>query len=111
MGFFSRIKNGWNLGTMSLQTISENPKLLAFPLISGAALIAACLTFFGGFVLLFGVEFDQWLDQAFGEYLGFIILFVFYLISSFIIVFFNVGLVHCTRKVFEGKEVEFRDGI
>jgi hypothetical protein len=111
MGFFSRIKNGWNLGLTSLQTISENPKLLAFPFISGIALIAACLTFFGGFVLLFGVEYDQWAEQAFGEYLGYVVLFIFYLLCYFIIVFFNVGLVHCARRVFDGEEVGFRDGI
>jgi len=111
MGFFSRIKNGWNLGLTSLQTISENPKLLAFPFISGIALIAACLTFFGGFVLLFGVEYDQWAEQAFGEYLGYVVLFIFYLLCYFIIVFFNVGLVHCARRVFDGEEVRFRDGI
>ncbi|MDB4728375.1 DUF6159 family protein, partial [Saprospiraceae bacterium] len=91
--------------------ISENPKLLAFPFISGIALIAACLTFFGGFVLLFGVEYDQWAEQAFGEYLGYVVLFIFYLLCYFIIVFFNVGLVHCARRVFDGEEVGFRDGI
>lgn len=111
MGFFSRIKNGWNLGLTSLQTITENPKLLAFPFISGIALVTACLTFFGGFVLIFGVEFDQWMQEAFGEYLGYIALFIFYLICYFIIVFFNVGLVYCARKVFEDEEVTFRDGI
>ncbi|MCR9286032.1 MAG: DUF6159 family protein [Bacteroidetes bacterium] len=111
MGFFSRIKNGWNLGLTSLQTISENPKLLAFPFISGIALVAACITFFGGFVLLFGVEYDQWAEQAFGEYMGYVVLFIFYLLCYFIIVFFNVGLVHCARRVFDGEEVGFRDGI
>lgn len=111
MGFFSRLSNGWNLGMTALKTISENPKLLTFPLVSGFALIMACITFFGGSALVFGVDFDQWANHAFGEYLGYVVIFAFYLICYFIIVFFNVGLVYCARRVFEGEEVEFREGL
>ncbi len=111
MSLSSRLGNGWNLGMTSLRTIKENPKLLAFPLLSGAALVAVCLTFLGGFAFFFGFDFDQWVDQAFGEYLGYAVLFGFYLVCYFVIVFFNVGLVFCAKRIFEGEEVRFREGL
>ena len=112
MGFFSRLSNGWNLGMTSLKTISENPKLLAFPFISGFTLVLVFASFFGGFAAIFGKEAELWLEQLNNnEYVGIILLFAFYLVSYFIIVFFNVGLVYCARKVFEGEEVSYRDGI
>lgn len=113
MAFFERISNGWNLGMTSLETVKDNPALLFFPVFSSLSLIAICISFFGGFALLFGLgmDFDEWLNSSLGETAGMVALFIFYLINYFVIVFFNVGLVHCAKAVFEGKEVSWRDGL
>ncbi len=38
-------------------------------------------------------------------------LFFFYLVNYFIIVFFNMALIHCTRAYFRGEEVNLRQGL
>lgn len=113
MRFFDRMSNGWNLGMTSLKTIWENKNLLVFPVLSGVALIMVCLSFFGGAFAIFGSDLEAFLDRISGsnEIVLYGILFVFYLISYFIIVFFNVALVHCARLVFEGKQPTIKDGL
>ncbi|MCB0631758.1 MAG: DUF6159 family protein [Saprospiraceae bacterium] len=113
MSFFDRMSNGWSLGMTSLKTIWENKNLLVFPVMSGLALIFICLSFFGGTFALYGQDLEAFLNR-WSEHNNVVlygILFVFYLINYFIIVFFNVGLVHCARLYFEGKEASIKDGI
>jgi hypothetical protein len=113
MRFFDRMSNGWTLGMTSLKTIWENKSLLVFPLMSSIALIVVTLSFFGGAFAIFGKDLNLFLDELAGgsEILLYGILFIFYLVNYFIIVFFNVGLVHCARLIFEGKEATIKDGL
>lgn len=113
MKFFDRMSNGWTLGMTSLKTIWENKNLLVFPLMSGLALVFICLSFFGGAFAVFGPDLDIFLDRISGssDIVLYSLLFGFYLINYFIIVFFNVGLVHCARLIFEGKEPTIKDGL
>lgn len=113
MKFFDRMSNGWALGMTSVKTIWENKNLLVFPVLSSLALIFICLSFFGGAFALLGADFDAFLDRLVGssEIALYGILFAFYLINYFIIVFFNVALVHCARLIFEGKEATIREGL
>ena len=39
------------------------------------------------------------------------VLFAFYLVCYFVIVFFNVGLVYCAKRIFQGEEVSFKEGL
>ena len=112
MKFFDRLRNGWKIGMTSLTIIKENQSLLLFPILSSATLILVVLSFAGGFFALFGVDIDGWIpDGELGGVLMYVPLFIFYLIAYFIMVFFNVGLVHCARLIFEGKHPTVRDGI
>ena len=119
MRFFDRLSAGWNLGITSLQTIRNNPQLMLFPVVSSAALIAVVLSFvlgiagiFIGYETIFG---DGHMSSAAmegggGEWLGYILTFLFYLVSYFLIIFFNVGLVYCVKRIFEGEETSFKEG-
>jgi hypothetical protein len=113
MSFFDRLGNGWSLGMTSLRIIRDNANLLIFPVMSTLALIFVALTFFGGFYAVFGLEFEAALDQLAGgrEWLIYVFLFVYYLVNFFVIVFFNVGLVHCARLIFEGRTPTVSDGL
>lgn len=95
----------------SLKTIQQHPRLLIFPALSSAALIMVCLTFFGGMAAAWGLNFDEWADRGIGKAAGYVFLFGFYLVSYFVIVFFNVGLVYSARQVFNGEEVSLGDAI
>ncbi|PHN06569.1 DUF6159 family protein [Flavilitoribacter nigricans] len=113
MSFFDRMSNGWALGMTSLKTIWENKKLLVFPALSGIALVAVCLSFFGGAFAIFGRDFEAFFNrlEETNEILLYAILFAFYLVSYFIIVFFNVALVHCARLIFAGQEATIKEGL
>jgi len=39
-----------------------------------------------------------------------VIIFAFYVISYFLIIFFNVGLVYCVKRIFEGTPTSFKEG-
>lgn len=119
MRFFDRLSAGWNLGITSLQTIRNNPQLMLFPVVSSLTLIAVVLSFvlgiagvFIGFETIFG---DGHISSASlegdgAEWLGYALTFIFYVISYFLIIFFNVGLVYCVKRIFEGEETSFKDG-
>jgi len=97
---------------MSLMTIREHPSLMLFPVVSGFSLLALTLSFFGGGYYLFGTDVSAALENTEGnEALFYMALFFFYFINYFIIVFFNVGLVHCARMIFEGKPTSFGEGL
>ncbi|MCB0579753.1 MAG: hypothetical protein KDD10_10650 [Phaeodactylibacter sp.] len=113
MSFFDRLSNGWKLGMASFGVIRENPSLMLFPVLSGASLLFICLTFFGGIAAMFGFQLDAFFSrfETGGEWLAYAALFIFYLVNFTVIVFFNVGLVHCTRLIMDGREAKVGDGI
>lgn len=97
----------------SFGIIRENPSLMLFPVLSGTSLLFISLTFLGGIAAFFGFELDAFFVrfETGGEWLAYIGLFIFYLINFTVVVFFNVGLIHCTRLFMEGKEAKVGDGI
>lgn len=115
MGLFDRLSKGWTLGKTSLQTIQENPSLMLFPVISMTSLILITISFFTSGYFLFGEDIaagniDETLTNNIDVIL-YIAMFLFYLINYFIIVFFNVGLVHYAKMILEGKETSVSEGI
>jgi hypothetical protein len=73
MGFFDRLKNGWELAKVSLRTINENRELLLFPVFSTISLILILATFFGGTYFLIGDSIEGILDNEngfLGEFSG-----------------------------------------
>ena len=109
MGVFSRISNGWKMGTASLKIINKNKQLILFPIISSVFLFAVLASFAGIGYASYGMEYMEFFEQ--GSTTDYLITFVVYLISYFVIVFFNIGLVHCARIYFQGGEPKFSDGI
>lgn len=109
MGFFSRLSNGWRMGMLSLNVIKKNKQLVLFPIISGAFLLLVIGSFAGLAFANWGLEVDQMVEEA--TVTEYAITFIFYLLSYFVIVFFNVGLVHCTRMYLMGESPTVGDGI
>ncbi len=116
MKLFDRLGNGWTLGIKSLEIIANHPKLLLFPVLSGIALMLILLSFATAFFGMAG--FDPALIEGvferieeMGQSVSIMIGFIFYLITYFVVVFFNVGLVHNARLIFSGEEPSIREGI
>ncbi len=121
MRFFDRLSAGWNLGMTSLKTIRNNPELMLFPIVSSVVLIAVVLSFvlsavgmLMGFNAIFGDGSFSYangaVEHGLGEWLIYVIIFAFYVISYFLIIFFNVGLVYCSKRIFEGEQTSFKEG-
>ena len=109
MGFFDRLSNGWKLSMSSFSVIKKNKQLLIFPALSGAALLVLLGSFIGILYSMNGNNFDRVVDErSTTEYIG---LFVFYLINYFIVIFFNMALIHCARIYFEGGKPTITDGL
>ncbi len=111
MGFFDRLKNGWNLAKISFRTINDNRVLLLFPVFSTTSLLLILATFFGGTFFFLGDSIDSILNNDnVSDLFAYAMIFIYYLINFFIVVFFNAALIHCAMKYFEGETPSFRDG-
>ncbi len=109
MGFFERMSNGWKISMSSFSVLRKNKQLILFPILSGISLIILTLSYV---VILFapnGWDFNKTYDES--SFVHYLMLFVFYLINYFVIVFFNMALIHCARIYFEGGKPSLNDGL
>jgi hypothetical protein len=99
-----KISRGWALTKLSFKVIGKDKEILLFPIISGIALVLMAASFFGVYFFAFGLEnMNVYLLAAFFV--------VFYFVSAFVIVFFNVALVSCAMLRLEGGDPTFSYGI
>jgi hypothetical protein len=109
MRFFDRLSNGWKLSMNSFKVLKENQQLIIFPFLSGISLLLVIGSFFT--ITLANAGWDP---ENIGEVSSagyYALLFLFYLVNYFIIVFFNMALIHCTRMYFKGEEVSVKAGL
>jgi len=85
----------------------EDKKLLAFPLFSGIISLIVLATFIVPLILA------QFLQAVvpFGELFFYGALFLFYLVSYFVVIFFNTALVSCVNARLQGREMSVGEGI
>src|SRR5687767_15620888 len=108
MGFFERLSNGWTLAMNSFKVLKENKQLVIFPILSGISLVLVM----GSFILVF-LGINGWPDDSVegssSNLTYYLYMFIFYLVNYFVVVFFNMALIHCTRLYFRGEEVSVKD--
>jgi hypothetical protein len=88
----------------SYEVLKKDKELMLFPIISGAA----------GILLLIPLLLLMFSASLFGDagnLIGYVVLFLYYVLSSFIIIFFNTGLIACANIRMNGGDPKFRDGI
>ena len=110
MNFFQRLENGWKLTLSSFKILRANKQLIIFPILSGTSLLLIIGSFVVASLAVNGWDVDN-IGEIRGnmEYYG--VLFLFYLVNYFVVVFFNMALVHCTRLYFKGEEVSVSSGL
>ncbi|RYF86061.1 MAG: hypothetical protein EON98_04810 [Chitinophagaceae bacterium] len=108
MSFFERLSNGWKIAMSSFKVLKENKQLIVFPIFSGISLIILSGLFSVGILAAVDWDIDNLNPDGFVQYL---LLFGFYLINYFVVVFFNMALIHCTRLYFRGEEVTVEKGL
>ena len=109
MSLITRLSNGWSISMCCFKVLKENRDLVLFPILSGASMIV--LT--GSFVIaaVFATNIFSNLFDYDNRGFAYLLAFAFYLINYFIVIFFNVALMHCVRQYFRGEEVVLRDGL
>jgi hypothetical protein len=106
MSLFERTSLGLKIVKGSFKVLRVNPRLLIFPLLSGMSLFAVFAIVFEG---LIGTGLAAGLDGDEASYP--LLIFGCYLVGYFVIVFFNMSLIHCVNLYFEGEEVTIGKGL
>lgn len=109
MNLMTRVSNGWTIATNSFKVLKENRQLVIFPILSGVSIILILASFCVAFLGFSGWQLDQVSEP--GRIMSYALFFVFYIVNYFVIVFFNMALVHCTSLYFKGEEVTLQKGI
>ncbi len=104
----TKLRNSWELVQASAGVLRADPELMVFPLISGAALVVVSASFF---VPLFVLGSGFSVPEEGGGVLGYILLFLFYLVQYTVIFFFNSALVGATMIRLEGGNPTVGDGL
>jgi hypothetical protein len=94
---FALVKTSWDI-------LMDDKKLLVFPFLSGIVTILVILTF----VLPFFVSGAM---VSSGTLLSIVILFLFYVVSYFVVIFFNTALISCVNAKLNGKTMTIGEGL
>lgn len=104
---FQKIETSWTLVKASGRVLMEDKRLLVFPLISGAATVVVCLSFFVPLVVFnpFGIDMQEPGPGTIGA------LVLFYTVQYAVIFFFNSALVATALLRLSGKDSTVSDGL
>lgn len=106
MLIMGRFERSWELAKQSWGVLKTNPSLVLFPIISSVVAILVTATFFIPLYIAVGPENIRHLPPY-----AYVVMFGYYLVSYFVIIFFNAGLVYCANEVLNGRPAAFADGI
>jgi len=109
MSFSDRLSNGWKLAMSSFKILKANQQLIIFPILSAISLVLVIGSFFTFLLADSGWDMDNLREVSRTGY--YVTLFIFYVVNYFIIAFFNMALIHCTRLYLQGEEVAIRKGL
>ncbi len=102
----STIRRSYAIFLESLRVLSKDKEILIFPLLSGIITIIAFVTMvFAGATSGLLREF-----QGGNRVLGYVVLFVWYFVSWFIVLFFNVAVIECASIRLRGGDPTVADG-
>lgn len=104
---FQKLTNSWELVVASARVLSADKELLIFPVISAIGTLIVSLGFLLPMILANG--FDAIFSQNL-QIVGFIILFLFYIVQYFIIFFCNTALVGAAMIRLKGGDPTLSDG-
>jgi len=109
MSFFDRLSNGWKIALNSFKILKANKQLIIFPVLSGLSLLLIIASFFTAIWGASGWDVNNIAEP--GATTSYLIMILFYVVNYFVVVFFNMALIHCTRLYFKGEEVTVRKGL
>ncbi|MDD1691290.1 MAG: DUF6159 family protein [Methanoregula sp.] len=91
------VKTSWDI-------LMADKRLLAFPVLSGIVTILVVLTFILPILFTGG-------SMASGNLVSLVFLFLFYVVSYFVVIFFNTALISCVNARLNGKSMTVGEGL
>jgi hypothetical protein len=101
---FERISRSIELVKVSWGILMEDKKLLAFPVMSGIVTLLVIATFILPLIFTNGMLETNTIA-------GIVLLFLFYVVSYFVVIFFNVGLISCVNARLHGQSMRVGEGL
>ncbi len=105
---FDRISNSFALARSSWNVLRQDKQLVVFPMLSGLACLLVLVSFWAPVV--FGVGLDNLMDDRPPAWL-YVVGFLYYFCTYFVVVFFNAALVSCALMRFHGQTPTVGDGL
>jgi hypothetical protein len=105
----NRLSNSWELIKASSRVLMSDKELLIFPLVSSIGTLIVTLTFLIP-MFLSGLAESIFSDVPGSQFIGFLVLFVFYLCQYFVIIFSNSALVGAATIRLNGGDPGIADG-
>lgn len=91
----------------SFKILKQDKEIALFPILSAISGVILLVLLLIPIYMIYGTDIDKISNNS----ANFLYLFVYYLLSYFIITFFNAGLVSCAQIRIDGKDPKFSDGI
>ena len=104
---FESIGRSWELVKASWRILSQDRKLLVFPVLSGIFTLIVVASFILP-LFLSGAVFSR---TPTGQVPGIVYLFLFYVVCYFVAIFFNTGLITCVSARLQGRETSISEGL
>jgi hypothetical protein len=105
---FARVSNSWQLVKASAAVLRADKELVIFPIISMIGVLIVTVTFA---IPLSMVGFFEAVAKEGGQVLGFVVLFLFYVVMYCIIIFANTALVGAAMIRLDGGDPTVSDGL
>ncbi len=105
---FATIGRSIELLKLCLGVLKADKELIFFPIFSTIGLVVVALTFFG---VTFGIGSLERLDAGAYNALDLLVVFLFYVFSYFVVIFFNSALVFAAHERLEGGDPNIRSGL
>lgn len=109
MNFFDRLSSGWTISMNSFSILKKNKQLIIFPILSGVSLVLTAGIFILGVLAVAGWDVEY--IKTDNRVMNYALLFGFYFVNYFVVVFFNMALIHCSKLYFDGEEVTVSKGL
>jgi hypothetical protein len=108
---FQSWSNSWQLVKASWAVLKSDKELVLFPIISAVTMILITIVFLIPVGVIFGIIGATSGSRSGSEIIGYIVLFLFYLVSYSVSIFFNVALVGAAMIRLDGGDPTVSDGI
>ena len=110
---FDVFRRSYGIFRQSLAILQADKEILIFPVLSGIAMIFVFALMIGGgfFMGVFRAILESAGQGSMSEIIGYAVLFVWYFLSWFVGLFFNVAVIHCAKIRLDGGDPTVSDGI